>query len=437
MRLLLIALIAFMTLSSVFAWDPGPMTGVKIKNAILYLLVLGLLIRIALEGRFKLELPKIQAAFVILILYAILSYGAVIFIVEYPRYDWVENGLDLKGFVDQLLFFLVFFYGLRSTKDGIFILKCLLLAWTLSHVMALLDAQGIVHIGDIEQRSDGRVQGLVGESNQYGAFVALSVPATIAIAMATRGAERILWTAAALISGVTLVMTVSRGAFVAIAIASIWGLIVFRRHASLGKLVMWAGSGLLVAIVLLSVAAALGFGDLLYQRLISDSVTADMGYNSSGRTEIWSTAIATMFQEPLTLITGYGWRAYWTFPFRYSPHNYYVNQWFNLGLVGLACSILLFVWTIRFAKQAADVAEPVVRTLLIGFAVATMTFAVATFFVDLYIPWLYFWGYAGIAMRLGILATEAVPAAVRTVTAQPVPRLSPRPQYGWTTARRP
>ncbi len=59
----------------------------------------------------------------------------------------------------------MFFYGLRSNEDALTVLKVLLAAWALSHIMAVLDATGVFHIGDIEQRSDGRVQGAVGESN--------------------------------------------------------------------------------------------------------------------------------------------------------------------------------------------------------------------------------------------------------------------------------
>ena len=36
MRFFLIALIGFLTLSAVFNFDPGPMPGIKIKNALLY-----------------------------------------------------------------------------------------------------------------------------------------------------------------------------------------------------------------------------------------------------------------------------------------------------------------------------------------------------------------------------------------------------------------
>ena len=46
MRFLLIALILFLMASAVFGFDPGPLPGVKIKNALLYLIVLALMLRV-------------------------------------------------------------------------------------------------------------------------------------------------------------------------------------------------------------------------------------------------------------------------------------------------------------------------------------------------------------------------------------------------------
>src|SRR5262245_65482685 len=110
MRFLLTALIFFLTLSSVFAWDPGPLPGVKIKNAILYLLILGLLFNYTIERKFKLELTPIQITFMIMIGYCILSYVAVVLIGDLPRYNWLTSGFDLKNRpIDQMLFFLAFF----------------------------------------------------------------------------------------------------------------------------------------------------------------------------------------------------------------------------------------------------------------------------------------------------------------------------------------
>ena len=43
-----------------------------------------------------------------------------------------------------------------------------------------------------------------------------------------------------------------------------------------------------------------GFGDLLYERVVAGFSSKDMSGTSSGRTEIWATAIAMMFEHPLT-----------------------------------------------------------------------------------------------------------------------------------------
>ena len=115
--------------------------------------------------------------------------------------------------------------------------------------MAVLDATGVFHVGDIEQRSDGRVQGAVGESNQYGAFVALSLPAIVALVTITRGTWRMFWMAASVITAAALVMTVSRGAFVATLFATLFGMWLFRRFMPARKLLSWAACGSVGAVL--------------------------------------------------------------------------------------------------------------------------------------------------------------------------------------------
>jgi hypothetical protein len=56
MRSLLIALLGFLTLSGVFDFDPGPMPGVKIKNALLYAIIVGLFLRMTFQ-RYRIQLP--------------------------------------------------------------------------------------------------------------------------------------------------------------------------------------------------------------------------------------------------------------------------------------------------------------------------------------------------------------------------------------------
>ena len=436
MRLLLVALTFFLTLSSVFSWDPGPAPGVKIKNFILYLLVMGLVFSYAMGRKFKMQLPAMNVTFVVLIGYSILTYLAIVLFIDYPRYNVLTSAFDLKNrAVDYMLFFLVFFYGVRSEKDAVFVLKCLLLSWIVSHAVAVLDATGYVQLGDIEQRGDGRVQGAVGESNQYGAFVALTLPAAIAMAAAVKGWLRWFWIAAAALTAGTLVMTVSRGAFVGVFAGTVLGAVLFRRYLSAGKIITWGVVAAGGAIVILLLVVGAGFGDLLYERVVGGFSSKDMGGTSSGRTEIWSTAIEMMFQYPLTLLTGFGWNSYWVMPFRYSPHNYYLAQWFNLGLPGLICSVLLLGMPVRTALQSFAVAPTRLQALLAGYVFATLAYASATFFVDLYVPWIYFWCYTGVTMRLAMIAREVAPEVA--VAEQPLAAAPRRADaYGWVGAAR-
>ncbi len=436
MRFLLIALVLFLTASAVFGFDPGPLPGVKIKNGLLYLIVLGLMLRLTLDRNFRVQLPGVPILFGTMIGYALLTYVAIVLVIDYPRYDTLQAGFILKNtLVDQMLFFLVFFYGLRSNDDAMTVLKVLLTAWALSHIVAVLDATGVFHVGDIEQRSDGRVQGAVGESNQYGAFVALSLPAIIAMATITRGTWRLFWMGASVITAAALVMTVSRGAFVASIFAVMLSVWLFRRFMPARKLAFWAVCALAGAVIVGVVVMSLGFGDLIYQRVVNQGVGADMTETSSGRTEIWLTVLEVMFSTPLTLLTGFGWEAYPTFPFRWVTHNHYLQQFFNLGLIGLICSALLFIVPVRAMNAAATYARPDIRPVLISFAIGTIALATAVFFVNLYSPWLFYWSYAGIVMRLAANALES-PAPVPAAVAAPATRRTERVRdpHGWTAA---
>ena len=434
MRWLLIGLILFLTASIVFGFDPGPAPGIKIKNAFLYLLVLGLVLRLTLDRSYRLQMPAVPILFSIMIAYGVLSYLAIVLVIQYPRYDWLASGLMLKNSLfDQMLFFLVFFYGLRTNEDALTLLKVLLAAWAVAHIMAVLDATGIMHVGDIEQRSDGRVQGAVGESNQYGAFVAMSLPAIVALVTNTRGIWRLFWMGASVITAATLLMTVSRGAFVATMVATLGGVYLFRRYMPARKLAMWAVGGFVAAVFVAVIVTAVGFDDLIIHRLTQGS-GSDLTATSSGRTEIWGTVLGVMFRTPLTLLTGFGWEAYSTFPFRWNTHNHYLLQFFNLGLIGLVCTVLLFIVVVRTANRAATYARPDVRVVLISFGFATIAVGTAVFFVNLFVPWIYYWSYAGICMRLAMNALEPQALAPAAVSA-PAPRVKPaRDPHGWTTA---
>jgi O-antigen ligase len=400
--------------------------GLSAKNLLIYFIAVLLILRLIVGRDSIMAASRMQAAFLVQIFYAAMTLLVGALILEYPRYDLVENAIALKsGLIDHYIFFLVFLFGVRSA-DAIKVIKVLLLGALFANVLTILDAAGLVNIG-FKIREDGRTTGAIGESNQYGAFLVLFLPAYIAAAVASRGAQRLFWLGATFIAAFALVMTASRGGFVGLAMACAVGAYLYRHLISYGRAAGWV----LGALVLLVIIVALSpYAGLLAERMIGQTGSIDVSDASSGRSDIWTGALAVMFEHPITFITGYGWNVYASMPFLFSPHNHYLALWFNLGLVGLLCGTFLLFTAIGRARRASVHAAPPYRGQLIAFVLGTVGLCAAVFFVDLHKPWYYFWMYGGLVMRL-VLCVNEVPATVpekMPLERQPIPRRDP---YGW------
>lgn len=434
MRYLLAGLVLFLMAAEVFSWDMSLATGMSAKNAILYVIAVFLLFRIALTRDFTLEAVGIHACFVVLITYAIVTWLIAGLIVEYPGYDMIDTAIRLKSsLVDYFIFFLVFFHGCRTERDALTVLKALLLATVFANVMTVGDVAGIIDLG-FEERADGRAQGALGESNQYGAFIILFLPGLIAAAVQSRGLWRLFWVGSVLISAVALIMTVSRGAFVGLLVAAACGAWLYGRWLSPAKVAPWV----IGAVVVLTLAmTTFQYVDVLQERVFSQTRSIDLSDASSGRTEIWSGLLERMLASPWTFLTGFGWGAYWTMPFRYSPHNHYLSLWFNVGLPGLVCGVMALAYAVRSAKLASDRADPPLRPYLIAFVIGALAVCVAVFFVELYQPWLYFWAYVGVAMRLAVsVPSEAAQPEAAAAMRGPQRPTRVQDAHGWAAQPR-
>jgi len=409
MRMLLAITVLFLLATDVLQWDLTYSAGLSAKNGVLYLITVFLLLRIVTGRAEGSGARPMYAAFAILIGYALLSWVIAGVLIRYPTYDLVESGIRLKNYlVDPFTFFLVFFLGTRSSEDTMTVIKALLLGAIFANLMTVLDVSGVLDLNYVE-RADGRTQGALGESNQYAAFIILFLPALICAMGAARGLRRLFWLGGALISVVALLLTASRGAMVGLLVASAMGVYMYRRHVSVGRLSAWIIGGAAVIMILLSVSQS---DQLLTERVLTQTGSIDLSDASSGRSEIWSDAVAQMLHAPVTLLTGYGWDVYSAFPFRYAPHNHYLGLWFNLGLVGLAAGSFVLFYAIVRARRASDVAPPPLRGQLIGFVIGATALCVAIFFVDLHKPWPYFWAYVGVALRLAACIPQAAHAPV-------------------------
>ena len=424
---------AFLLLATeVLRWDLAIAMGLSARNLIIYLMAVIIGLRMVVGRTSLVAAGGLQAAWMVLIAYAMLTWLIAALVIDYTGYDLVLSGIKLKRqLFDPFIFFLVFLFGVSRAEDGVKIIKWLLLGAIFANVATILDTAGIMNFG-FQERIDGRIVGSVGESNQYAAFIILFLPAMIAAAAASRGLGRLAWLGGALTSCMTLLMAASRGSFVGLVLALVIGAWLYRNLVSYSRVAGWALGTLVLVVLFLSLSQ---YGGLLSERVLGQTTNIDATEASSGRTEIWVNLFATMLQHPVTFITGYGWDVYWSFAFRFSPHNHYFSLWFNMGLVGLFCGSYLLFSAINRARRASLVADPQLRRYFVGFVIGVIAVSGAVFFVELYSPWMYFWMYTGTVMRM-VLCIEPVAVAHPVVARRPLRTISPlRDAYGWLGRR--
>lgn len=435
MSLLLAGLMAVVIGQQLFALPLSLGPGLSAENALLYVLAGALAFKFAVQRNLRYELRGLHVCFGLLIGYAALTIPVVTVIAPFDGYKPLPAILAFKAtMLDQFVFFAVFFYGLQNTRSAFNVLKALLAMTAISNLIALFDAWGLIDTVGLVDRDDGRAQGVMGESNQSAAFIAAFLPGLVALAFMSKGVGRLVWIGGLIVSAVAMTISASRGGFLALLAATIWGLFAFRRFVS-GRSIMIAGiAGVAILVVVLPLVAS-KYGFLLAQRVVEDSTSSNLAGISSGRLDIWATAFERMLESPLSLITGFGWNAYDSMPFRYNTHNHYLTLWFDLGLVGLICGAGVLVISMRIAMRAVRNAPDGYRSALMAFAIGVFAIAFAAFFVNLYTPWLWFWAYAGLALRIAanVYRERAQPSPPKGVRAEK----SVKDPFGWIATAAP
>ena len=409
MTRVLLSLLFFVMLGAILlSLDLSLAPGLSVKNAFLYLILLGIIVDTALRHNRDIELLSVSVPLALCIIYAIFTWVMILVLIDYPRYDLVRSFVNLKSNLgDHLVVFLVFFYGVLHAQDARSLMKTMLWIVMLANLISVMDALNMPDLALISEREDGRVSGPMGESNQYAAYLALFMPPALGLALIETGFRRFLAYTGFVVSVLAFLMTVSRGGMVGIAGGCVIAAIYLRKYIS-ARTYMIAGAGLL-GLLVVSIAGLYlaGFGDLFYDRFIG--LTQTGAYDvSSGRTFIWQTALRKMMENPVTLILGYGWDTYVYFPeFNLAPHNSYLKIFFELGFIGLSLVLLALVSIVRTARQGVRYASSEDATMLMTFTIGFLCLMVAVFFVDLTVPWLFVWAFAGASMRLAVSQVKA------------------------------
>ena len=432
MRWMLVGLIALLIATDFTGINPGLGPGLSVKNAMLYMAVMVLAFRMALTGGFRLRMPGMHLAWVAWVGYALLTWLAVSLVLKYHTYEPLASAMALKSeLIDCALYCFVAFYIVQTEDDFRFVLHALVGVVGISSVLTLTDLVGItglgMKVGESGAEAD-RVFGAFGHANETGSFLACVLPPLIATTISSRGAFwRLFWVGCTAATAAVFVLTVSRGAYVGALLGYPIAAYMLRSLIPPGRVLTWSLGLVGVAIVGGVIAAIFNPAAVT---AIADRVlgigttlgTAGLSEASSGRSDIWGLALKEMMNSPLSLLTGFGWNAWSTMPTIYALHNQYLDQWFNLGLVGLVSYIALEYLTIVNAKRAAMLSSGPIQRDMIACVFGVMALSIAIIFENMFTPRPYMWMYTGLILRGVVLLTDKAAAAAAPV--RPVPAVA-------------
>lgn len=424
MRWLFVVLLALLIISDFHGTNPGLGPGLSLKNAVLYLVVMVLAFRMALTGGFRLRMPALHLAWGIWICYAMLTWLAIALVLKYQGYDALVSAMALKAeLIDYALYCFVVFYGVQSEDDFRFVLRTLLAVVGISSILTLTDLGGITglgtKVGEGGAEAD-RVFGAFGHANETGSMLSCMLPPLVAVTMSSRGSWRLFWYACSAATAVVFILTVSRGAYVAVIIGYPIAAYMLRGLIPPGRIMGWllGGVGAVIFVAVLAAIINPGAAAAITDRVF-DIGSMNLSDASSGRSDIWAMALKTMMESPLALITGFGWNSWSTMPTIFVLHNTYLDQWFNLGMVGLLAYIAIEFMTIITAKRAAVASSGPMQWDMIAYVFGMVALSIAVLFQNLFTPRPYLWMYCGLVMRGAVIlfdkAAEAAPAVKQAV----------------------
>jgi len=413
-RIILLALFVVMLTGEALGLNVSVAPGVSTKNALLYLLFSWIAIETIVARNRKFICRSVVIPFSVLLGYAMFSWLVVVLIVDYANYDALKNAIGLKSqMADSLLMLLVFMFGLTKTEDAIWMFR--MIAWMviLSNIVILADAFGVPDLEILDWSREGRLEGFVGQPNQYGAFLAIFLPATLALVIAESGARRVLAAIGAVVSLVCLILTFSRGSYVGVVGGSILAVIFLRKYLSMSVIARVAVALVVVTAIAVPVLYVAGFKDIFLDRF---SLTGGDAHTlTTGRSTLWTRAISVMLEQPISFLVGYGWNAYDSFrEFRLSVHNAYLNYLFNLGFVGLALFVSVLAAVLVNLRRGVSHASDTMKVYLVAAVFGVTSICVNLLFGEIYNTALLMWAFVGVALRLAVAAYDQQAAFAET-----------------------
>jgi O-antigen ligase len=236
-------------------------------------------------------------------------------------------------------------------------------------------------------------------------FLALFIPASVALFLTSQGKTRLIAGIGVFSTALALVLTGSRGAYLGSIAGSIGAAFLLRRHIPVRALARVGVIAAVGAVFLIALAFVVGYSDLLLDRIGRFEGSSHIA--TSGRSTIWGRAIAAMIENPISFITGFGFNAYESSrSFYAATHNQYLNNLYNLGIVGVGAFIGIFALLLAKMRSSLPQLSADTRPHAVAGIFGTCAFLVAIFFSEYHNVGYLLWAYLGVLMRIVVCQTQ-------------------------------
>lgn len=404
MNHLILAFVLFSVFWPVFGLDlPLPM-GLSIKNLMLYVIAGLLIVRSAISGSLSIDNRELFFCYVFLIIYAALSIVYVEYWALIDNYSTLSAIVYLKNqVVDPFVVIGVCYYGIGSKAEARTLLMVFLVSIGIAFMLSVLSAAGVIALGaggvDYSFGSM-RMTGPFGHPNEFGVLAAVCLPLFVATTVEASGVKRLFQALLVVSAGVVMISTASRSAVFGL----LFGILVTKnlyRNLPLFK-VTAAMAGMVITVG--GLATILISPNIIMTTAERFSFTGQtLQYASSGRTAVWSYALEKMADQPVSILTGFGWNAYEASNFALDVHSHYLNYLYNLGLIGAITTTLILVMIARKVRLVS--LNPASGTGLLASAFCTgwWTLIFALLFIEMYVTWHLLAILAGTFLRIAYL----------------------------------
>lgn len=379
----------------------SPIPGLSIKNTAFYILILALIAGNASSGRPILAWSKLNIPIIIYLVYIVLSMVMTSNFGGIPGYYLGAEIIYIKMTIESYMIFFVGYNLFHNKKDLLDVIGSQLVMLFVLNMITILSTYGLISIERIIVEKGGRTTGAFGEQNQYAAYVVLFIPYAIMAAMMSKNMMKKAFYAVVVITALfTVLLTGSRGGMLAI-ILGVCSLVTLQARkvtpAIVGRLlavsVLFALFSTVVFLVLPE-ESQLGIIDNVVGRAEDQSLDD----YSSGRMDFWPLLLGMFMESPLW---GTGWHTVNQLT-GYNSHNDFLLVLTEGGMIGFILFCLIFKLFVSGAKRARPLWSEN-RWIYNTFIAGIYSILLAMFFVNLYLPYLFVFLYAGLVLKLATL----------------------------------